>query len=62
MEIKQHSQFGKVITDSGGRIAYHTYRFTDSGGIEFVQFDFEGKELFKQIIRTPILVSFRSNP
>ena len=62
MEIKEHSQFGKVITDLKGRIAYHTYRFTDSGGIEFVQFDFDGKELFKQIIRTPILVSFRSNP
>lgn len=27
-----------------GRIAYHSIRFRDDGGTDFVQFDFDGKE------------------
>lgn len=30
-----------------GRIAYHSLRFREDGGTDFVQFDFNGKELYR---------------
>lgn len=31
-------------SDINGKIAYHSLRFNEDGGTDFVQYDFEGKE------------------
>lgn len=55
--IASHPMFGKVLHDAVGRVAFHSYQFTCDGGLDFVQYDFGGKEAFRQVLREPLLIT-----
>ncbi len=40
-----------MIIDNKGRIAYHAIRLREDGGSDFVQYHFDGKELYKKEYR-----------
>lgn len=47
-----------MIIDSEGRIAFHTLRFREDGGTDYVQYDFDGKVLYIEPYRRaePLIV------
>lgn len=42
-----------MMIDNNGRVAFHALLFTDSGGVDFVQYDFDGKELYRSVYKRP---------
>lgn len=52
IEIENHPSFGKIEVENG-RIAYHSYRFAEDGGLDFVQYDFNGKVEYVERVRHP---------
>jgi len=42
-----------IIDYKTGKIAYHCLLWREDGGLDFVQYDFEGKELFRKTERNP---------
>ena len=48
-----------IIDKETGRIAYHCILLREDGGSDFVQYDFDGKELYREEYRSaPVLLSF----
>lgn len=42
--------------DSTGRIAYHSLLFREDGGVDYVQYDFDGSVESRTTYRTPPLM------
>lgn len=49
-----------IIDPKTGRIAYHAYLWNEKGGLDFVQYDFDGKEAERYTVRqAPPLITDR---
>lgn len=50
-----------IIDYKTGRIAYHSLVIRKDGGVDFVQYDFNGKEIERYTYIQPPVLRFSSN-
>jgi hypothetical protein len=43
-----------LIDYKTGRVAYHAYVFKEKGGLDFIQFDFDGSIKERREVRAPL--------